>query len=345
MASFSPTDFKDFSEEDFAVHPFFQDWIMHADTNSERFWRTFVTQYPHKKSAIDNARALLQQLRFKGHSVTDEEVHRHFLQHMASIQQNGKRRENKLRSFLISKWMEAAVLAGMVAAVLFYLYHFSNKPEQIIAASRYGEIRTILLPDSSTVTLNAHSSIRFSNWSKKASREVWLEGEAFFTVKHLEDQGAYNRFLVHGNHFTVEVLGTQFNIRQRRGTAEIVLQTGSIMLQLNNQSRTPLIMKPGEQVIYQPKTNRLKRTVTQPQEYSAWKENKLVLNDPTLEQITHYLEDNFGKKIRVADPALKYRKIEGPILLNNLDDALFIITTVLNTKVQRKDNTIIISVR
>ena len=346
MDRFSPTNFLHFEEDDFTMHPFFQDWVLQEDEDSALFWHAFVEQHPHKKKAVDNARALLLQLRFKEHALPDEEVNRHFIQHLASIELLGKPRQNKLRNTFTGRWMVAAVFAGLLASPLFYFYRSVNKPEQQLAASRYGEIKTILLPDSSAITLNAHSSIRFSTtWSKQAAREVWLEGEAFFAVKHTNDQGAYEHFLVHGNNFTVEVLGTRFNIRQRRGVAEIVLQTGSIRLQLYNPVHTSILMKPGEQVTYQPETNRLERKVTQPQDYLAWKENKLVLNNPTLEEITHYLEDNYGKKIVIADASIKNKKIEGPILLNNLDDALFIITTVLNTRIQKKDNTIIISAR
>ena len=51
--------------------------------------------------------------------------------------------------------------------------------------TRYGETQTILLPDSSTVLLNANSRLTLStDWTD--TREVWLEGEAFFRVRKIK---------------------------------------------------------------------------------------------------------------------------------------------------------------
>ena len=104
-------------------------------------------------------------------------------------------------------------------------------------------------------------------------------------------------------------------------------------------------MMPGDMVTYNPAAKKFVETTTIPEDYTAWKEKKLMLNDPTLAQIINYLEDNYGKKIIVEDTALEKRKIEGPILLNNLDDALFIISTVLNTDIEQKDSLLFIRPR
>lgn len=217
-------------------------------------------------------------------------------------------------------------------------------------ATQYGEIKKVLLPDSSTIVLNANSHILFSkNWSADQPREIWLDGEAFFDIKHLNTNPNIiqpnERFIVHGKDITVEVLGTAFDVRQRRGATEVVLQSGKIKLTLKDNAKSSTIMLPGDMFTYHPATNKIIRTTTEPQNYTAWKEKKLMLNNPTLSQIINYLEDNFGKEITVTDPALKKRKIEGPILLNNLDDALFIISTVLNTDIEKTDSTLTIRPR
>ncbi len=104
-------------------------------------------------------------------------------------------------------------------------------------------------------------------------------------------------------------------------------------------------MKPGDILAYSPAENKVVTETTSAEDFSAWKEKKLILNDPTAAEIVEYLEDNFGKKIILQNAELGKRKIEGPILLTNLGDALFILSTVLNTEIIRKDNTIIIRPR
>ena len=57
-------------------------------------------------------------------------------------------------------------------------------------------IKTILLPDSSLITLNANSTLSYNNnWNSTAPRKVWLNGEAYFSVTHQQNNqkicGAY----------------------------------------------------------------------------------------------------------------------------------------------------------
>ena len=178
---------------------------------------------------------------------------------------------------------------------------------------------------------------------------MWLEGEAFFDVKHLNYNAKhiqpYERFIVHTKDLVVEVLGTSFNIRQRRGKTEVVLQTGKISISFNDKKHDGIMMSPGDIVTYNPTAEELLRTTTIPENYTAWRERKLLLNNPTVNEIVQYLEDNYGKKIVLDETQLGTRRIEGPILINNLDDALFILSTVLNVDIIKQDTTLFIRPR
>ena len=99
--------------------------------------------------------------------------------------------------------------------------------------TRYGETQTILLPDSSTVLLNANSRLTLStDWTD--TREVWLEGEAFFRVRKIKRitspaSAEHVKFIVRTDRLNVEVLGTEFNVRQRSEKTAVLLKsrTGS----------------------------------------------------------------------------------------------------------------------
>ena len=237
----------------------------------------------------------------------------------------------------------AAAIGGIVilGSVLFLM---NSKQKDSVIATNFGELKQITLPDSTHIVLNAHSTIKYLNkWKENEPREVWLEGEAFFDVTHLNKNSSSiqpgERFLVHVDDLNIEVLGTSFNIRERRGKTEVVLQSGKIKLSLKDKE---IMMQPGDWVVYNPVEKSIIRSATNPENYSAWKEKKLILNNPTVQEIVQYLEDSFGKKIVLENPALQTKKIEGPILLSNLDDALFVISTVLNVKVEQKDNVLIL---
>jgi ferric-dicitrate binding protein FerR (iron transport regulator) len=350
MPSFAHASYADFSETDFITDPFFQQWVIAPEEDKQKFWDEFIQTYPEKKEDIVKAYAFLQQFSPEAQWPDENIIQQSFEKHLSDINSIGHAKVVSIRrrnSYLI-----IAAAASMIAVVLSvtFLFRNANTNRLITIATRYGEIKKILLPDSSTIILNANSHISFnSNWNDDQLREVWLGGEAFFEVKHLnkniQNIQPSERFLVHAKDMTIEVLGTAFDVRQRRGTTEVVLQSGSIKLNLKDSAKSSIVLSEGNMFTYNSVDRRINETTTIPESYTAWKEKKLMLNDPTLAQIINYLEDNFGKKIVVEDTALKNRKIEGPISLNNLDDALFIISTVLNTDLEKTDSALIIRAR
>jgi transmembrane sensor len=342
--------YSDFREEDFICDPFFQEWVMRPDEEKESFWKGFLVNYPEKDVTLERAKSVLKNISFVEHLPSDEMVQRSLSRHLAAIENNsGKVVRMRSSGGGFGKILRVAAVFGGIALVSFLAIQFfgNNKKDKLAVQTEYGKMKEVLLPDSSSIVLNANSKIEYSkNWKKEKKREVWLEGEAFFDVRHLNQDTtqivSHEQFVVHTEGLDVEVLGTSFNIRQRRGKTEVVLQTGKIKVSFKDKSREDILMKPGEVVTYDPKENDLNRSTAIPENYTAWKEKKLMLNNPDVSEIVAYLEDNFGQKIILQDEKLGDRKIEGPILLTNLDDALFVLSTVLRAEVIRKDSSTII---
>lgn len=349
MNSFSHEQYAAFTETDFIQDPFFQEWVLAPDALNEAFWVEFSYRFPEQRQTVAQAKAWLQHLRFAEEMLDETYIRQRFTEHLAQAQSMRPARLLSLSQGVRRALKVAAFVGGLVlaASVVFNWY---TRTRQTAVATQFGELKEVLLPDSTTIFLAAHSKLTYkSNWRKSVPREVWLDGEAFFSVRHLNQYAQAirpnERFLVHGTDITVEVLGTEFDIRQRRGKTEVVLQQGSIRLLFNDSTHTPLLMTPGDLVTYDGVLKKLERSTTVPQNYTAWKEKKLLLNNPTVAEILLYLEDNFGKKLVVDDPVLLQKKIEGPILLNNLNDALFVLSTVLNTDIERHDSLIRLRLR
>ena len=83
--------------------------------------------------------------------------------------------------------------------------------------AKRGSHLAVTLPDGSKVNLNADSRLTYKPYQWIISRNVELEGEAFFEVK----QG--KRFSVKSNQNKVNVLGTSFNIFSRPGNYRVTL--------------------------------------------------------------------------------------------------------------------------
>ncbi|MBV8251888.1 MAG: FecR domain-containing protein [Chitinophaga sp.] len=343
-----------YKESDFLTDAYFQEWVYQPTAEHEAFWQMVITTIPQQKEAIENARLYLKNISFAIHTPTDAEVDASWEKHLQLLQnqlQTTAAQPKKVHFLSRRVFLPAAaVIAGLVLIGAYFFMKRTHN-EQMMASTHFGEIRQVMLPDGSQVELNANSKITYSkNWEKGSNREVWLEGEALFNVIHINKDTnqikAEEKFLVHTKDLTITVLGTMFDVRQRRQKTEVVLESGKIKLSFSNGKAQDIIMLPGQIVSYNHEENKLITATTSPEKYSAWKNQKLILQDPTVNDILLYLEDNFGKRIIMQDPALNNRTVSGPILISSLDDALFVLSTVLNTEVVKQDsNTIVMRSR
>lgn len=320
---------------DFLCDEDFQDWIYRPDEERSAFWEQWLQANPGKKKEIELAGAILRNIDFKTSSPDPLRVEASLNQALAAIEKL-KQKPAGARGFWVAarRWRAAAVFIPLllISSLIFWRL---RTPGRYTINTGYGKIARLVLPDSSVVVLNANSTVRYGKkWSKNAPRELWLNGEAFFDIKHLDRDAQienYERFIVHTKNTTVEVLGTSFDIRERRGRTEISLQKGAIRVLLSKAGTQPVLMKPGD-ILLVDSANVIHRTsnIEHALNASSWKEKKLVLSDPTLSEIFKYLEDTYGKSFILEDPELARKKLNGPILIDSLDDALFVMSTALN---------------
>jgi transmembrane sensor len=351
-------DYADFGIGEFICDTFFQNWIIHPDRESNAFWKAWMKEHPEKAGLIDESRRLLQVMRFEEDIPGEDQVQRSLAGAMnviargrqaggkhtpmggarenEGVREMGRMGENGRIARARVLWKMAAILIGFGLCTALYYYIRERHPAEQVYATDYGVIKTLYLPDSSKVVLNAHSAVHYTgNWKGSSSREVWLDGEAFFDVWHV----ATSSFLVHTKELTVEVLGTAFDIRQRRGKTEVVLQSGKIRVQFIHGEHADLLMSPGEKLTYDPENVSLTRTATIAEHYTSWKDKRLT--DITVGEIAEYIEDNFGRKVILADPSMAAKAMGGTVLLDNLDDALFALSTVLDVNIVQKNDTLI----
>ncbi|UPK72293.1 FecR family protein [Chitinophaga filiformis] len=329
-----------YKESDFLADSYFQEWVYQPSADHETFWQKVIKALPQQKETIENARLYLKSISFVAHTPTDEEVERTWEKHLQLLQTLPAPSDKVHFLSRRTLFRAAAVLTGIIVITGAWLIFRHGGKEQIVASTAFGEIKQVRLPDGSQVDLNANSKITYSeHWEKGSNREVWLEGEGLFSVRPVNNS---EKFLVHIKDLTVTVLGTVFDIRQRRSKTEVVLQSGKIKLSFANGNEQDIIMTPGQIVSYNDVEKKSFTTSTSPEKFSAWKNQRLILQDPKVSEILTYLEDTFGKKIIMEDPALSNRTVNGPILISSLDDALFVLSTVLNTEVVKRDSTTII---
>lgn len=118
-------------------------------------------------------------------------------------------------------------VAAAVTLIMVGSYFYLNTLNENFA-TQYAENKEVVLPDSSEILLNADSQISFSEKKWDKERNVALKGEAFFKV------AKGKRFTVSTDQGTVAVLGTQFNVENRKGYFEVTCFEGLVSVTFNN---------------------------------------------------------------------------------------------------------------
>jgi transmembrane sensor len=239
------------------------------------------------------------------------------------------------------RWAAAAAVAGSVlGGGSWWLYNQRPAPTQQVATA-YGQTRTVQLPDGSSVMLNGHSTLRYpAAWAAGKPREVWLDGEAYFSVQHQADN---QRFLVHtAAGFNVEVLGTKFTVSRRRTQGRVVLLSGKVRVSFDDRQQPDVLLKPGELVETreikpaQPVVTAYRMVHTAP--YSSWKDAQLVLDETTIAELATRLQDTYGLEVVVATPELNRRKVTGTVPVRDLDVLLQSLEETFQLQAARQGN-------
>jgi len=228
----------------------------------------------------------------------------------------------------------AAVIVFIAAIAVWKLS--GNNSRQITLAANYGETSTHQLPDGSVVVLNANSAVTLDKtWTNGSDREVWLKGEAFFHVTKTQDQ---KRFIVHTDHFDVIVTGTKFNVVNRNGQSNVMLNEGSVIIRAVNGAETK--MDPGEFVEFRSEQT-LKRTVKS-DSVLAWRYKRLVFENTPLSEVVTIIKDHYGVNLELADESVSAKTVSGVLPNDNLDVLLQAINATNDLEVVRLGDVITI---
>ena len=193
--------------------------------------------------------------------------------------------------------------------------------------SIYGQkTKTVSLNDGTKVHLNAGTTLSYSKNFNSTSREVTLNGEAYFEVKK-----SSSPFIISTDLAKVTVLGTKFNLRSREDGFEIGVNEGKVKIENKTKS---IDLKKGELVdisIDQPKILSVSKVSNF---YPGWINNKLICDNSSLEKICKELERRYDIKIQFQDNLQKNTTISGIIDLspNNLDSVLSSISLLSKRK-------------
>lgn len=217
-----------------------------------------------------------------------------------------------------------SVLVLMLGSYCVYLLADKTSPKTdktAVAAiqTRDGSRSKAQLPDGTEVWLNGGSRLTYNpDMNNLDSREVTLEGEAFFDVA----KNAAKPFLIRTTKMGIRVLGTSFNVKAytQDNTTEATLITGAVEVTLNDGIERSVKLLPNQKIVLdhgdkQPAkpynvagykvenihSNPVDSMVTE----TAWCNNFLVFDNDNFEDIALKMERWYGIKVHLSDNKLK----------------------------------------
>jgi len=239
-----------------------------------------------------------------------------------------------------SPWLwRAAAALGILALTVGLLYWNFIRLTEI--RTEYGQREKVTLPDSSEVILNGNSTIRYQRrWNDASAREVWIDGEAFFKVRHTADE---RKFIVHlSDSFNVEVLGTEFNVKNRAQGMQVMLVKGRVKLGIQGEDRQNYFLSPGELITVRDK-HPLVRDTVEHRPYTSWRSDTLVFDQTSMQEIAVMLKNVYGLETTFNDSALQERLLTGELYSFDVDEILLALARTFDLDIERKGNDVRIS--
>ena len=164
-------------------------------------------------------------------------------------------------------------------------------------STRNGEIRELLLPDGSTVSLNAGSVIIYPEKFSDFERQVYLSGEAVFSVVHSDSAP----FTVSTSDLEVMVHGTVFNVDAypESPTAAATLCEGSISARVKGVDEE-MTLVPNQRLSLQRESGEVSVSHVNASEDTAWLRGDMCFRSENIHSIVRQIERKYGINVYVT---------------------------------------------
>ena len=243
----------------------------------------------------------------------------------AGIQQQTGQKNRLWRSYFY-KWYSAAASILLVIALsgITYLWNQKTAAPVYVVTSGIQNLEKIQLPDETHVCLGPGSRLEYPSEFRTDSRNVRLEGQAFFDVA----KDLSKPFRVQMNDVQVEALGTAFELFNYEDSEdmEAILVNGKIKVgfERDNNVVKEQIMSPDERLIWHKNTNKVEVGQINADKYTSWRTGVLSFENENLAMIIPRLEHWYGRKIQCEESLLNNYRFTFKVRDESLDVILFI---------------------
>lgn len=328
----------DYQTEDFLRDESFINWVLNPEDANNKSWAAWIKSNPHKEETVRKAIDIISSFDFKQEPVAEN----FYTDLKQSIDQTigHKNQQTSKAATLFPKWLSVAAIVGGIlfgGAVVYYLL----QPSYTVVSTPYAATKTVWLPDSSEVVLNANSNIRYlSNWHEH-KREVWINGEAFFKIRPITTPRAAQQFKVYADNTEIEVLGTEFNVKSIHNVTGVMLQKGKVRFSVPAR-KMQTIMQPDDYCQYNASLGKIIASPADPELYTSWMKHKYKFEKTPASEVCQTLTAYFGYGFIFRHTELAKQHISGTLELQNEQLMLSTLSELLNASITKSGQDIII---
>ncbi|WP_205509977.1 FecR family protein [Longitalea arenae] len=326
-----------YQTEDFLKDESFINWVLDPEGAGNQAWTTWMNSGPATKEAAQKAIEIIRTLDFKKEAVAGD-FYGGLKQRIDHTIAMGQTVPAKRRTIQLSWLKAAAAIAGLI--LLGWVF-FNRKPSYTYFSTPYAAIKTVWLPDSTEVVLNANSSVRYNKNRLNNTREVLITGEAFFKVRHVDINGKAQAFKVYAGNTEIEVLGTEFNVRSTHEATAVMLRAGKVRFSITG-SDAEKIMQPNDYCFYNKAQGTISTRTADPVMFTSWMEHKYRFENATIKEVCETLKAYFGYDFILRNDALNTQTVSGTLELQNEQVMWQVLSELFNAKVAKQGNQVVI---
>jgi ferric-dicitrate binding protein FerR (iron transport regulator) len=262
--------------------------------------------------------------------------------------------ELRIKFSVLYRVAAAVLLIAVLGIGSVFVFRFPKTKSQIAyfeAFAPKGSRSFITLSDGSTVWLNSGTKLRYPSNFGKESRDLFLEGEAYFVVMN----NPVMPFRVETSDVWITAIGTAFNVKaySDEGVIETTLEKGEVRIDELDESKmkvesTPVFLKPNQKAVYvksnknlsvnntvqkspipsNEPVNKIKTNPLRVDSYvdtkltTSWKDRRWIFKSEKLIKLVPILERRYDITVTFRDSVLSSYKFTGILKEESLEQVL-----------------------
>ena len=242
----------------------------------------------------------------------------------------------------------AALLIGFAlnqnaASALLRAFRDGETVRSRTVTTRVAQLDTVNLPDGSRAILAPNSVLEFAVSPRTGPREIRLDGEALFDVKHDDDRP----FRVRTRRAVVEDLGTSFVVREyaEDSRTRVAVRSGAAALRASDDSSAAAIdLRPGDGA-YIDSSGAISRFTGDPESFGAWTAGYLTFDGAPLPEVLSQLAAWYDVEFRTTDSALAKQYFTGGLSSTSLSKALEILGPIVHARFAQEGRVVEVTAR